>query len=115
MLGPSIHSVFRLTHGPHTLRSANRSEIKWIVRTLSANTRAGISLEATVLPSLGAAYVWHQRRVAAAKAASAAAVGSDEDEKSGGKTGSAVLAAKRRKLAGGTSTGADAAKDFVSQ
>ena len=96
----------------HMMRSAKGSEIKWVVRTLSANTRAGVSLEATVLPSLGAAYVWHRRRTAVEAEAAAAASGAAAGGGSGGTAGTA-LAAKRRKLAGGTSTGADAAKDFT--
>eukprot|EP00913_Durusdinium_trenchii_P016058 g15092.t1 len=44
------------------LRAAEGSELKWLVRTFLPHMAAGISLEASVLPALGAAYVWHMER-----------------------------------------------------
>ena len=46
------------------LRSAKGQETKWVVKTLMAHMSVGVSLEATVLPNLGAAKVWHDQAIA---------------------------------------------------
>ena len=43
------------------LRSAHGAELRWVARTLVPHMAAGISLEAKVLPALGAAFALHSR------------------------------------------------------
>jgi hypothetical protein len=50
------------------------NEAAWLVRTLGAHMGAGMSLEATVLPSLGAAFLWHTHGKHHTCASTAAAV-----------------------------------------
>eukprot|EP00434_Breviolum_minutum_P032821 symbB.v1.2.029028.t1/scaffold3130.1/size80623/4 len=47
------------------LRAAEGSELKWLVRTFLPHMAAGISLEASVLPALGAASLWKRGRSSA--------------------------------------------------